>query len=171
MLGQPHLGDWRGGTEAARIESGLVKIDESVRNARSSGKFQNSQNRSAAFRTFPSAISRNATTTSRLSDSINGFAPLKSCLARLDASITSSNRLVTFCKQSSTVMRDMKPPQKTRRFNQISLRESTHIRQKITCQWADGEEKIGSEAGGLIFLKRFLMLYLFAGSGFCECHI
>jgi hypothetical protein len=73
-----------------------------------------------AFRTFPSAISLKATTTSRLSEAMRGFAPLKSCLARLDASMTSSKRLETFLKQSSTVIRDMiRPPNKSSQFKQI----------------------------------------------------
>jgi hypothetical protein len=38
---------------------------------------------------------------------MSGFAPLKSCRARFDASMTSSNRLGTFLRQSSTVIRDM----------------------------------------------------------------
>jgi len=47
------------------------------------------------FFTLAAAISRKATTTSRLSDSTSGLAPLKSCLARFEASMTSSKRLET----------------------------------------------------------------------------
>jgi hypothetical protein len=60
-----------------------------------------------AFLIFPSAISLKATTTSRLSELISGFAPLKSCLARFDASMTNSKRFETLRRQSSTVIRDM----------------------------------------------------------------
>lgn len=62
---------------------------------------------SDAFLTFPSAISRRATTTSRFSESIKGLAPLKSRRARLAASITSSKRLGTLRRQSSIVIRDI----------------------------------------------------------------
>jgi hypothetical protein len=64
-------------------------------NFKSVGALDRDQDRESVFLTLPSAISLNATTTSRLSDSISGFAPLKSSLARLEASITNSNRLVT----------------------------------------------------------------------------
>lgn len=57
-----------------------------------------------AQRTFPAATSRSAITISRLSDSIAGLAPFKSCLARMEASFTSSKRLETLSKQSSTVI-------------------------------------------------------------------
>ena len=54
-----------------------------------------------AFRTFPAATSRRAVTISRLSVSSNGLTPAKSCLALFDASITSSNWLGIFRRQSS----------------------------------------------------------------------
>jgi hypothetical protein len=57
------------------------------------------------FRTLLAAISLNAVTISRLSVSINGRPPANSCLARLDASMTSSKRFETFSRQSSTVIR------------------------------------------------------------------
>lgn len=50
--------------------------------------------------------------TSRLSELRNGFAPWKSFLARFAASMTSSKRFGTFCRQSSMVMRAMMMPQK-----------------------------------------------------------
>jgi hypothetical protein len=43
-------------------------------------------------------------TISRLSDDTSGLAPFKSCFARIDASLTSSKRLETLPKQSSTVI-------------------------------------------------------------------
>ena len=55
-------------------------------------------------RTFPAAISRSAVTISRLSESTSGLAPFKSCRARSEAIITSSKRLETLSKQSSTVI-------------------------------------------------------------------
>src|SRR5208282_3879236 len=55
--------------------------------------------------TLPAAISRNAVTTSLLSDSTSGRAPLSSCLARRAAPSTSSKRLGMFSRQSSTVIR------------------------------------------------------------------
>jgi hypothetical protein len=58
----------------------------------------------AAQRTFPAAISRKAITISRLSDVTRGLAPFRSCFARIDASCTSSKRLATLSKQSSTVI-------------------------------------------------------------------
>jgi hypothetical protein len=55
--------------------------------------------------TFPEAISRKAVTTSLLSESTSGRAPLRSCLARRAAPKTSSKRLGIFSRQSSTVIR------------------------------------------------------------------
>src|SRR5208282_5037562 len=55
--------------------------------------------------TLPAAISRNAVTTSLLSDSTSGRAPLSNCLARRAAPSTSSKRLGMFARQSSTVIR------------------------------------------------------------------
>jgi hypothetical protein len=66
-----------------------------------------------AHRTFAAAISRRAITTSRLSATMSGLAPFASCRARFEASITSSKRLETLPKQSSTVilaMNDSRPP-------------------------------------------------------------
>ena len=57
-----------------------------------------------AHRTFAAAISRRAMTTSRLSATMSGLAPFASCRARFEASITSSKRLETLPKQSSTVI-------------------------------------------------------------------
>jgi hypothetical protein len=62
------------------------------------------QTRGRAQRTLPAAISRSAITISRLSDSMSGLAPFKSCFARMDARNTRSKRLVTLSKQSSTVI-------------------------------------------------------------------
>ena len=62
------------------------------------------QVRGIARRTFPAAISRRAMTMSRLSDCISGLAPFRSCFARIDAIITSSKRLETLTKLSSTVI-------------------------------------------------------------------
>src|SRR5262245_19074964 len=56
-------------------------------------------------RTFVSAISRNAVTISLLSESTSGRAPFNSCLARRAPSSTSSKRLGTCSRQSSTVIR------------------------------------------------------------------
>ena len=55
--------------------------------------------------TLPAAISRSAVTTSLLSDSTNGRAPLSNCFARRAAPSTSSKRLGMFSRQSSTVIR------------------------------------------------------------------
>jgi hypothetical protein len=85
------------------------------------------------FFTLAAAISRKATTTSRLSDSTSGLAPLKSCLARFEASMTSSKRLDTWFKQSSTVIRDILAP--GRNFlllNQILATQSTYALRPIT---------------------------------------
>src|SRR5262249_22271610 len=57
------------------------------------------------MRTFSSATSRSAVTMSLLSESTSGRAPFKSCFARRAASSTSSNRLGTLSRQSSTVIR------------------------------------------------------------------
>jgi hypothetical protein len=57
-----------------------------------------------ANRTLPAAISRRAVTMSRLSDTTSGLAPFKSCLVRVAAINTSSKRLETLSKQSSTVI-------------------------------------------------------------------
>lgn len=57
-----------------------------------------------AHRTLAAAISRRAITISRLFDSTSGLAPFASCRARFEASITSSKRLETLPKQSSTVI-------------------------------------------------------------------
>ncbi len=57
-----------------------------------------------ARRILPAEISRRAMTIARLSDSMSGFAPFKSCFALFAASITSSKRLGMCNKQSSTVI-------------------------------------------------------------------
>ena len=83
----------------------------------------------AAFLTSPAAISLSATTTSRLSESTSGFAPLKSCLALFEASTTNSKRLGILLRQSSTVMRATDPPYHSewKLYNQISHPQSTAI--------------------------------------------
>src|SRR5262249_51218593 len=58
-------------------------------------------------RTLVSAISRSAVTISLLSESTRGRAPFRSCLARRAPSNTSSKRLGTCSRQSSTVIRAM----------------------------------------------------------------
>ena len=54
--------------------------------------------------TLPAAISRSAVTTSLLSLSTRGRAPLRSCLARRAPLNTNSKRLGIFSRQSSTVI-------------------------------------------------------------------
>ena len=56
-------------------------------------------------RTLPAAISRNANTISRLSESMRGFAPLRSCFDLCTANKTSEKRLGTCVRQSSNVIR------------------------------------------------------------------
>jgi hypothetical protein len=90
-----------------------------------------------AQRTFWAAISRSATTTSRLFATTHGLAPLMSCFARMEASMTSSKRLETLPKQSSTVilaMNDSRPPHaatqgKSRRLTRADA-TSSHNRQR-----------------------------------------
>lgn len=62
------------------------------------------QSSGGAQRTLFAAISRSATTISRLSETTRGFDPFNSCRARCEASMTSSKRLETLSKQSSTVI-------------------------------------------------------------------
>jgi len=70
--------------------------------------------------TLPSAISRSAVTTSLLSDSTNGRAPLSNCFARRAAASTSSKRLGMLSRQSSTVIRAI-----ARQLSGVPLRLST----------------------------------------------
>src|SRR5258705_10461871 len=77
-------------------------------NSMAGGSGCGSGSSSLAGVTWPSAISRSATTVGlSFSQSTMGSAPFASRRARLAASSTSWNRLSTFCRQSSTVMRAM----------------------------------------------------------------
>jgi len=83
----------------------------------------------AVQRTFLAAISRYATTISRLSESMHGLVPLMSSRARILASMTSSKRLETLSKQSSTVIRAMN--------NSVGLQTTEYkhnvLRVKLAC--------------------------------------
>jgi len=74
-----------------------------------------------AQRTLPSAISRRAITTSRLSELTSGLDPLRSCRARFAARATSSKRLETLSRQSSTVILAIAHTRPRRRRNTIEI--------------------------------------------------
>jgi len=84
--------------------SGTFGTDRSITMEKSEPVASTRQVWGIALRTLPAAISRRAITISRLFDFISGLAPFKSCFARTDASVTSSKRLETLSKQSSTVI-------------------------------------------------------------------
>src|SRR5208282_4625671 len=72
--------------------------------------------------TLPAAISRSDVTTSLLLESTSGRAPLSNCLARLAAPSTSSKRLETLSRQSSTVILAI-----IRQFSGLAAPVSTRI--------------------------------------------